>query len=422
VKEGRPVTRTAGVYDPAETRSATARARDIEATLRTVLRRTAATAPAVCNSLSTAGLVPEEARVADLERIPITRKEALPRLQAQGPAFGGWLGRPVGDVRRIFVSPGPIYEPEGRNDDYWGLAPALYAAGFRAGDIVLNTFSYHLTPAGHMFDGALEALGCVVVPSGVGNTEIQVKTVLDLSATGFIGTPSFLATIVGRLGELGRPSPLQVAFVSGEPLSERLRAELEDNHRLRISQGYATADVGLIAYECQLRTGLHLTDRTIVEVVDPATGQHRPEGELGEVVISYLSELYPLLRLGTGDLSRFVPGDCGCGRTAPRLERIIGRVGEAVKVRGLFLHPHDLERALARHPEIKQYRAVVTRTDHHDQLTVQVEAASADVKVLGDAVEESLREVLRLRASVEVLPIGALGEVEKRLIDQRVWT
>ncbi len=387
-----------------------------------VLRRAAATASSLREALSAAGLIPEDARVADLERIPVTRKERLPGLQTQVPPFGGWLGRAMTDVRRIFVSPGPIYEPEGRIPDYWGFAPALFAVGFRAGDVVLNSFSYHLTPAGHMFDGALETLGCVVVPSGVGNTEIQVKTLLDLSATGFVGTPSFLATIVGRLVELGHRSPLQVAFVSGEPLSERLRQDVEEAHGLRISQGYATADVGLIAYECPLRTGLHVADRVLVEVVDPASGLRRPEGEVGEVVISYLNDLYPLLRLGTGDLSRFVQGDCACGRTAPRLEGIIGRVGDAVKVRGLFLHPHDLDRALARHPEVKRYQAVVTRADHHDELTVRVETDSAHPEALRTAVEESVREVLRLRASVEVLPVGTLGQDVKKLTDRRVWT
>jgi len=360
-------------------------------------------------------------RLADLERIPITRKERLPNLQAQVLPFGGWLGQAMGDVRRIFVSPGPIYEPEGRGPDYWRFAPALYAAGFRSGDVVLNSFSYHLTPAGHMIDGALEALGCVVVPAGVGNTEVQVKVLHDLSTTGFIGTPSFLAAILARVSTAGEKSPLQVAFVSGEPLSERLRKELEQAHGLRISQGYATADVGLIAYECPMRSGLHLTDRVIVEVVDPASGLHREEGELGEIVISHLNPLYPLLRLGTGDLSRFVPGPCACSRTAPRLQRIIGRVGEAVKVRGLFVHPHDLDRAMARHPEVRRYQAVVTRTGHQDELTVRVEASSSTAEALRTAVEESVREFLRLRATVEILPAGTLGEDEKMLVDRRTW-
>ncbi len=417
-----PTTRPPGIYDPNETRPQLERAHDLETALRAVLRGSARVAPAVRKALAAAGLVPEQMRLADLERIPVTRKESLPDQQAYALPFGGWLARPISDVRRIFVSPGPIYEPQGPGPDYWGFAPALYAAGFRAGDVVLNSFSYHLTPAGHMFDSALEALGCVAVPTGVGNTEIQVRTLLDLHASGFIGTPSFLATLLGRLTELGHRSPLEVAFVSGEPLPDALRREVEEGYGVRLSQGYATADVGLIAYECPLRTGLHVADRVLVEVVDPTTGVRRPDGELGEVVISALNAVYPLLRLGTGDLSRFVSGDCSCGRTAPRLERIIGRVGEAVKVRGLFLHPHDLDRALVRHPEVTRYQVVITRKGYQDELTVRVETNAADRDGLIVAVERSVRQLLRLRASVEVLPIGTLGKDEKKLVDQRVWT
>jgi phenylacetate-CoA ligase len=362
---------------------------------------------------------PDTLTLADLPRLPILRKESLPRKQAEQPLLAGWLAKPLADVRRLFVSPGPIYEPEGRVPDYWGFAPALFAAGFRRGDVVLNTFSYHLTPAGAMFDGGLEELGCVVVPTGVGNVEIQVQTLRDTRARGFIGTPSFLALVLGKQSEQGARSSLEVAYVSGEPLSETLRHDLERRHQVCISQAYATGDIGLIAYECPHRTGLHLAERVIVEIVAPAASA-APIGETGEVVVTFLNDLYPLLRLGTGDLSRFVSGDCACGRTSARLERIIGRVGDAVKVRGIFLHPHDLERAIARHPEITRYQAVITQRDHQDELTVRVEAGAASARIAAQ-VAQSVRETTRLRAVVDVLPPGTLGSEEKHLVDKRTW-
>lgn len=406
------------VYDLAELQPASQRAATQEAMLRRVVERAAVSSAALRAALASAGLTPEALTLADLARIPLLKKDTLPRRQAEAPPFGGWLARPLADVRRIFASPGPIYEPEGRSPDYWGFAPALFAAGFRRGDVVLNAFSYHLTPAGAMFDGALEALGCVVVPTGVGNVEIQSKTLVDVCARGFIGTPSFLAAVLAKAAEQAGRLPLEVAFVSGEPLPETLRRDLERRHRLRISQAYAIGDIGLIAYECPQRAGLHLAERVIVEIVDPAAGSPVVEGETGEVVVTFVNDLYPLLRLGTGDLSRIAAGVCACGRTSARLERIFGRVGDAVKVRGIFLHPHDLERAIARHPEVVRYQAVITRVDQ-DELTVRVEAAPP--APAATAVAESVRETTRLRAAVEILPPGTLGPEEKKLVDLRTW-
>ncbi len=407
------------MYDPAELQPASQRAGTQEVLLRRVVQRAAAGSPALRATLASVGLGPETLTLADLARIPLLRKDTLPRRQAEAPPFGGWLARPLADVRRIFASPGPIYEPEGRTPDYWGFAPALFAAGFRRGDIVLNSFSYHLTPAGAMFDGGLEALGCVVVPTGVGNVEIQARTLADVRARGFIGTPSFLAAVLGKAAEQAGRLALEVALLSGEPLPEALRRDLENRHRLRISQAYAIGDIGLIAYECPERAGLHLAERVIVEIVDPAAGSPVVEGETGEVVLTFVNDLYPLLRLGTGDLSRITTGACACGRTSARLERILGRVGDAVKVRGIFLHPHDLERAIARHPEVLRYQAVITRADHQDELTVRVEAALPAPPAA--AVAESVRETTRLRAAVEILPPGTLGPGEQKLVDLRKW-
>src|SRR5437773_9913882 len=247
--------------------------------------------------------------------------ESLHGLQRGAARRGRWLASSINDVPWIFGSPGPIYDADGRKPDYWGFAPALFAAGFRRGDVVLNTFSYHLTPAGAMFDGALEALGSVVVPTGIGNVEIQVKTLHDVRARGIIGTPSFLAMILDKVAAQGTRSSLEVAFVSGEPLPESLRGDLEGRHHVRISQAYAIGDIGLVAYECSQRSGLHLAERVLVEIVDPASGAPMPDGEIGEVAVTFPSDLYPLLRLGIGDLSRLAPGACACGRTSGRLDR-----------------------------------------------------------------------------------------------------
>jgi phenylacetate-CoA ligase len=407
------------VFDPGELQPPFQRAAMQEATLQKIAARALDTSPALKAALAAAALNPETLTLADLPRIPLLKKETLPRHQAAAPPFGEWLAKPLAEVRRIFLSPGPIYDPEGFAPDYWGFAPALTAAGFRRGDIVLNTFSYHFTPAGAMFDGALQILGCVVVPTGVGNIETQVKALVDLRARGFTGTPSFLAAVLDKVGERGDPSPLEVACVSGEMLPETLRHDLERRQRLRISQAYGIGDIGLVAYECAHRSGLHLAERVIGEIVDPATGAPVGLGETGEVVVTFLSDLYPLLRFATGDLSRLAASACPCGRTSLRLERILGRVGDAVKVRGIFLHPHDLDRAIARHPEVTRYQAVVTRADHRDELAVRVEAAGA--ASLAEAVAESIREATRLRATVDVVPPGTLESMEKRLVDRRTW-
>jgi phenylacetate-CoA ligase len=412
--------RDAPFYDADEGRPHHLRVADQEARLRRIVASAVRAAPAVRAALEHLGRAPADIRLADLPRLPLLRKERLPAVQAEMPPFGGWLGA-AERLRRIFVSPGPIYDPEADDDDYWGFAPALHAAGFRSGDIVLNTFSYHFTPAGSMFDGALAKLRCVVVPAGVGNLEVQVKTVLDLGARGFIGTPSFLASVLERISASAGRSPLQVAFVSGEPLAESLRADLEARGA-RVSQGYATGDVGLIANECPARSGLHLADRVIVELVDPATGAPVAEGEAGEVAVTFPHELYPLLRLATGDLSRLTGGSCACGRTSPRLSRILGRVGDAVKVRGLFLHPLELERAMAQHPEVVGYEAVVSRgADHQDALTVRVEVRPDAPADLPARVAQSIRETTRLRAVVAASAPGSIPAGAKRIEDRRTW-
>jgi len=338
------------------------------------------------------------------------------------PPLAGWLGVPLWELARLYRSPGPIFDPEGRNADYWRFAPALFAAGFRAGDVVLNTFSYHLTPAGHMFDGALRVMGCPVVPAGPGNTEVQVQLLDGLGVKGFVGTPSFLATLLEAAERAGAASRLRVAFVIAEMLSEPLRQRLEQRYGVRASQGYGTADVGSIAYECGARTGMHIARETIVELVDPQTGHAVAPGQPGEVVVTALNPVYPLLRLGTGDLAVMAGGSCPCGRTGPRLARILGRVGEAVKVRGMFVHPAELDRLVARHPQVRRYQAVVTRRDHRDEMLVRAEVEVQDLTAgLAERLRQSLSEGLRLRLEVELIAPGTLPADAGKVVDRRTW-
>jgi phenylacetate-CoA ligase len=355
----------------------------------------------------------------DLSRLPLLRKSDLPALQAAEPPLAGWNAVPVEALRHIFASPGPIYDPGGLAEDYWGFAPALHAAGFRRGDLVLNTFAYHLTPAGAMLEGGLAALGCPVIPAGTGNTETQARTATDLRIRGFVGTPSFLATLLEKMeGE----SPFQVAFVSGEMLTESLRGDLK-KQGVRVSQGYATGDVGLIAYECGERNGFHLSSRVFVEIVDVDNCETCATGDVGEVVVTFLSDIYPVLRLATGDLSRLDLATCSCGRGAPRLAGVLGRVGQSVKVRGMFVHPNDVRRAMAHFPQVARYQLEVTREGHQDRLTARIEtpAVSDGTEDLPLAIGEHLREAMRVRADVEMVPHGTLPDGGPLIKDGRQW-
>lgn len=413
------------LFDPEEALPLEARAAVQEARLQEVLQWAYERAPAVNALFRQAGIRPEEIRTADdLRHLPIVRKDQLPEIQQRALPFGGFLAVPHDKLRRIFVSPGPIYDPEGEEQDYWGFAPALYAAGFRRGDLVINTFSYHLTPAGQMLDQGLGLLGCVVIPGGVGNTEIQARTVLDLRINGFTGTFSFLSTLLNRVEEQSPgASPLRVAFVTGEMVPEAGRRRLEERYGVRVSQGYGTADVGLIAYECPHREGMHLSNRVLVEIVDPWSSAPLPPGQVGEVVVTFLSKVYPLVRLATGDLSSLTLEPCPCGRTSPRLLRVIGRVGDAVKVRGIFLHPAEADRILSQVPEVARYQFVVTRPKDQDELELLVElhAPGPEHHVLQERLAALVRENLKLRTEVRVVPPGTIAPDAKKIEDQRVW-
>jgi len=373
--------------------------------------------------LAAAGVDP--ARVAgpeSLAALPVLRKESLGSLQAAARPFGGLLGEEVGRLARIFLSPGAIYDPEGTEPDYWRFSRALRAAGFRPGDRVINCFSYHLSPAGFMFDSAARTLGCVVVPAGVGQQELQVRVMAEVGVTGYVGLPSYLLALLERAADLGLSTPdqggeglrIRRAVVTGEPLSPALRGRLE-SFGVAVYQAYATADLGLIGYECGASPGLHLDDGVVVEICDP-DGLPVPLGEVGEVVVSLLSQTYPLLRFGTGDLSALVAEPCACGRPALRLKGWLGRANEVAKVRGLFLYPRQLEAALAGLGEaVARWRAVVERDAHHRDV-LRVEVAG---RVDPAAVREAVRAATRLNPEVEVVAPEAIPAEGPRLQDRR---
>lgn len=383
-------------------------------------------APAMRRIFDLAGLAPSDVTTLDaLERVPITRKDELLDLQRDQPPFGGFLGVPLAQLPRVFMSPGPLFDPQGPEPDYWRFAPALRAAGFQRGDVVLNACAYHMTPLGLMFDEAARLLGCTVLPSGVGNAELQVTIARGLGATAYCGTPSFLKIILDKATELGMDVRMDLhirrAFVAAEMLPESLRAAIEELGTT-VRQGYGTADLGCLGYECSELTGMHVPEDAIVEIVDPVTGTRVPNGRSGEVVATVNRKTYPLLRFGTGDLSALDDGPCECGRTSPRLIRILGRVGDAVKVRGLFLHPRQVADVIGRFSEIERYQAVVTRTEHQDELTVVVQAAEDAGGGLTDRLAAALRDLVQLRAAVRVVPPDTISDDARPLVDEREWS
>ena len=380
-------------------------------------------APGMRDRLRTCALAPEDvAGIESLQRLPVLRKEALPATQAGALPFGGLLEVPVGDLRRIYVSPGPIYDPEPRGRDPWGLAPALHAAGFRRGDIVLVTFAFHLTPAGHMMDSALGALECVTVPGGVGNTEVQARALADLHVTGVVGTPSFVLTLLERATHQVSRAPVEVALVSGEYLTADQRRHAHGEFGVRMTQAYATADLGLIAYECPLQQGLHVADRVAVEVLDPETGEPSAPDTPGEVVVSLLEPPYALLRFGTGDLAAWSRSPCRCGRTTPLLAGILGRVGDAVKIRGLFVHPAEADRVILGFPEVARYQIVVSRSGGRDEAYLLLDLRpGADAAAVCTAVGAAVRERLRLRMEAAAAAPGAIPDGAPRIHDRREW-
>jgi phenylacetate-CoA ligase len=359
---------------------------------------------------------------AALARLPVTRKSDLMVLQKGDLPFGGMTAVQVSQLARIFCSPGPIYEPQGDRQDFWGFARALYAAGFREGELVHNTFSYHFTPAGFMMDLAAQALGCPVVPAGVGQTELQVTTIAELKPVCYAGTPSFLKIILEKADEMGRNvGSLKKASVGGEAFLPAVRQMLADRG-IQGYQSYGTADLGLIAYETEARAGLVVDEGVVVEIVRPGSGEPVREGEVGEVVVTTLTSEYPLIRFATGDLSAVLPGPSPCGRTNTRIKGWMGRADQTTKVKGLFVHPSQVNEVMKRHPEILRARLSVTHdADSNDVMTLQVEVDGAAPEPLAARVAETLRELCKLRGDVALKLPGTLPDDGKVIEDLRKY-
>ena len=355
---------------------------------------------------------------AALARLPVLRKPDLMAAQAQTPPFGGFATAPLSAMGRIFMSPGPIWEPQGGEVDPWSAARAFFAAGFRAGDIVHNALSYHLTPGGFILDHGARALGCAVFPAGVGNTEMQVEAIATLRPTGYAGTPDYLKILLDKAAELGRDaSSLRRGLVSGGALFPSLRAEYRERG-IEVLQAYATADAGVIAYEAAADQGMIVNEDVIVEIVRPGSGVPVPEGEVGEVVVTNFNRAYPLIRFGTGDLSAVLPGRSPCGRSNMRLKGWMGRADQRTKIKGMFVDPKQISELLGRHPEITRARLIVERQAEQDVMRLAYEA-EAHGDGLDQAISATLREVTKLSGQVERVLPGALPNDGKVIADER---
>jgi phenylacetate-CoA ligase len=404
------------------------RQKHLEERMREIIAYAYEKAPAVKERFDKAGLKPEDIRtVKDLEKIPLLRKDDLIALQKANPPFGGYLAIPMDSLDRIYQSPGPIYDPQRRRG--FGTGGGM-GPGFGKGQIVMNTWSYHVTPAGLGVDQLLRSMGFTVVPMGTGNTELQVQVMRDLKVHGFVGTPSFLKIIIDKAEEMGynfkKDFNLKWAMVGGEMGGESLRKLFQDKYGILCMGGdsYATADVGTVASGCEKQSGMHITTDAIVEIVNPATGEQLGPGEEGEVVVTPFDEVYPLIRFGTGDLSKIVDEPCGCGRTTPRLPKILGRSGEAVRVRGMFVHPKQTDEVIARFPEIKRYQLVVTRPQNRDEMVLKVELSdkTVDKEKLKNALDKGFRDICKVRFdSVEFVAQGNISEGDKHIVDKRVY-
>lgn len=355
-----------------------------------------------------------------IAKLPLTRKSELLALQREHLPFGGFSAVSGAALSHIFASPGPIYEPGTPRADFWRFARALFAAGFRQGDIVHNCFSYHLTPAGAMVESGAHALGCTVIPAGVGQSELQAQTIADLRPNGYVGTPSFLKIILEKADELGMDTgSIRKGVVSGEALPPPLR----DSFRARgidLYQCYATADLGVIAYETEAREGLVIDEGIYLEIVRPGSGDTVVDGEVGEVVVTSLNPDYPLIRFATGDLSAILPGSSPCGRSNRRIKGWMGRADQTVKVRGMFVHPEQVNRVIKRHPEIVRARLVVEWIDQSDNMTLRCETEHGENQ-LAAAIAESMRDICKLRGEVEFVAIGALPNDGKVIDDIRSY-
>jgi phenylacetate-coenzyme A ligase PaaK-like adenylate-forming protein len=403
-------------YDQLETRDPQARAREFSGRLSGVIAL-AMSAPGWAKQL--AGVEPKAVTSrAALAQLPVLRKSDLAARQREHPPFGGFNVTAPGKLRRLLMSPGPIFEPQGHGSDPWSAARALYAAGFRAGDIVHNSFAYHLTPGGFIMEAGAHALGCAVIPGGIGNTEQQVEAIAHLRPAGYTGTPDFLKILLDRAAEIGKDaSSLKRGLVSAAALPASLRAEL-GARGVAVLQCYATAELGVIAYESEARDGMIVNETVLIEIVRPGTGDPVPEGEVGEVVVTSLNPDYPMIRLATGDLSAVLAGASPCGRTNMRIKGWMGRADQSTKIKGMFVHPSEVAQVGRRHAEIGRLRLVVTRASEQDVMVLKAECA-APAAGLEQAVAVTLHSVTKLHGTVELVAPGSLPNDGKVIADER---
>lgn len=402
--------------DALETRTPAQREADLFARLPQVLARALA-APGWekhLGQIDPSGIASREA----LARLPVLRKSSLPAMQKADPPFAGLSPSPIASFGRLFTSPGPIFEPECRHDDPWGTARAMFAAGFRAGDIVLNTFSYHLTPGGFIMDGGARALGCPVIPAGPGNTEQQLDVIAHLQPVAYAGTPDFLKIILDKAKEAGRDvASIRKALVSGAAFPASLRDELA-GRGVTAYQCYATADVGVIAYETPAREGLVVNEGLILEVVRPGTGDPVADGEVGEIVVTTLDPHHPMIRIALGDLTAVMDGPSPCGRTNRRIRGWMGRADQTAKVKGMFVRPEQIGEIARRHPEVTRLRLVVTRENEQDAMTLRAETTTCSDAFVA-ALGQTLQAVTALKGKVELVAPGSLPNDGKVISDER---
>jgi phenylacetate-CoA ligase len=403
-------------YDSLETRDPAARERDLFARLPEAVARALAT-PGWGRHLAGTDAKSVTTRAA-LARLPLLRKSELLALQKTHPPFGGFNAIAPGRARRLFMSPGPIFEPQGHGEDPWGAARALFAAGFRPGDIVHNSFAYHLTPGGFVMEAGAQALGCAVIAGGVGNTEQQVEAIAHYRASGYVGTPDFAKVLLDTAEKAGKDlSCLRRGLVSGAALPVSLREEL-GRRGLAVVQCYAVAEVGVIAYESPAREGMIVNEDMVVEIVRPGSGDPVPDGEVGEVIVTSFNPDYPMVRLATGDLSAAMTGVSPCGRTNMRIRGWMGRADQTTKVKGMFVRPEQVGDVARRHPELGRLRLVVTRNGEQDAMALMAECA-APASGLAEAVAETLQSVAKLRGEVRFVTPGSLPNDGKVIADER---
>ncbi|RJF77238.1 phenylacetate--CoA ligase family protein [Azospirillum cavernae] len=404
-------------YDDLETRSSDQREAALFAALPAHLAHAKAAAPHFTRILAEVDPAAIRDRAA-LASLPVTRKSDLIALQQAAPPFGGLAAVEIGRLARVFASPGPIHDPEPHGKDPWRSARALFASGFRAGDLAHNCFAYHLTPAGSMFETGAHAIGCAVIPAGTGNTETQAQVIAHLKPRGYIGTPDFLKIILEKADALGLDgSSIRIGNVSGGPYLPDARAFYEARG-VDVYQSYGTADLGIVAYETPARAGLVVDEGAIIEIVRPGTGDPVAEGEVGEVVVTIFNPAYPLIRFATGDLSAVLPGTSPCGRTNMRLKGWMGRADQTTKIKGMFVHPSQIADVLRRHPQVGKARLVVGRQDASDTMTLRCEAAESG-EALAAAIRDSLTAITKLKGVVEFVAPGGLPNDGKVIDDAR---